>query len=354
LPTDIIHHEHRMPDGKLDSYLTSGWRPAGQAVYTADFLRADDEELYGCIQVRLPLTNFKFKKRHRKMLRRNGERFRHAIHPAGYPDEQMRALNRRYMAVNGERSREDLELHVTGEFGWRVFNTHVVKVYDGDKLVAFSYFDLGVRTAYSKTGIYDPEYARFSLGIYTMALEIRWLLEREIGFYHPGYVVPRYPLFDYKIQFGSMEFRQIHTGDWLPYDHADQEDPYLIYHDALTRLQQATRPGVFADEVLEYPAFTGRFHATDTERELLDGALLLEVRGDFFPPHRVVTYDLAARKYELHTVAESHLRDTRALYFSKSGKPRRVEVLEIITREAKGEIGDILKALGVPAIPNCS
>jgi len=181
LATSIHHPKSPISPEQLDAYLSRGWRPAGQGIYTAEFLRADNEQIYGCIQLRLPLTGFTFKKRHRKLLKRNAKRFRVTLLPAEAPDPEMEELNQRYMVLHPEKTRDSLDHHVIGEHRIKALNTQVIRVYDADKLVAFSYFDLGRETAYTKAGIYDPEYAAHSLGIYTMLLEIKWLRNHGVA-----------------------------------------------------------------------------------------------------------------------------------------------------------------------------
>jgi len=344
LPTLIHHHATRLPPAELDRYLTSGWRPAGQAVYTADYLRTDDDELYGCIQVRLPLEGFAFKKRHRKLLRRNDARFRVVYDKATTPDEEILALNRRYMALHPDKSREQLDIHVSGEFGNQALDTRIVRVYDDQQLVAFSYFDAGERTAYTKAGIYDPDYAGFSLGIYTMLLEIHWLVEHNYAFYHPGYVVPEYPLFDYKLQFGAMENRQLPTGNWLQFDPAKPENPYRICEAALQKLEDVLTIERMA--LLEYPSFTARYHHSADGVELLDAALLLRVFITLFGDQFIVVFNPHQLRYELLQVAESHLRDVNVMEVSPAGR-RRATIPLVLEKElfASASVSEMAAAI---------
>jgi arginine-tRNA-protein transferase len=329
LSTQIHHFFTPLPPRELDRYLSSGWRPAGQGIYTADFLRADDEEIYGCIQVRLPLEEFAFKKRHRKLLNRNNSRFKVTYGQAVEPDEELLELNQRYMVVHPDKTREDLDLHVKGEYLVKVLDTRIIRVYDGDKLVAFSYFDLGKETAYTKAGIYDPAYASFSLGIYTMLLEITWLKDRGTKFYHPGYVSPGYAVFDYKLQFGEMEFRQVHTGRWLAFDRNHPEDLYSDNELALQLVVDAVKDQVTA-ELMDYPSFTARYHYQSPSLNLLDCPLLIRIYADATNwGGYVVTYDVELREYQLLHTRDTSLRDVNVKLFSNNGRPRIPNPLSI-------------------------
>jgi arginine-tRNA-protein transferase len=322
LATSIHHPKSPIAPEQLDAYLSTGWRPAGQGIYTAEFLRADNEQIYGCIQLRLPLRGFTFKKRHRKLLRRNAKRFRVTLLPAEVPDLELEELNQRYLVLHPEKTRDSLDHHVIGEHCIKTLDTHVIRVYDGDKLVAFSYFDLGRETAYTKAGIYDPEYASHSLGIYTMLLEIEWLRDHGVKYYHPGYVAPRYPVFDYKMQFGDMEFFQLSTGKWLPYDHSKAEDPYNLIQVALTQVQTELIGIGITSRVMEYPSYTACYHYQTSDIEMLDAAIFLYVAPTRYGTDLVVTYTIADGIFRLVEIRDSGLRDMNVLPTSNSGQPR--------------------------------
>lgn len=322
LATSIHHPKSPIAPEQLDAYLSKGWRPAGQGIYTAEFLRADNEQIYGCIQLRLPLRGFTFKKRHRKLLRRNAKQFRFTLLPAEAPDLELEELNQRYLVHHPEKTRDSLDHHVIGEHRIKTLDTQVIRVYEGDKLVAFSYFDLGRETAYTKAGIYDPEYASFSLGIYTMLLEIEWLRDNGVKYYHPGYVAPRFPVFDYKMQFGKMEFFQLSSGNWLPYDHDNAEDPYDLIQAALTQVQSALGNNGITTRLMEYPSYTACYHYQTSEVEMLDAAVFLYVAPTQFGTELVITYTITDGIFRLVEIRDSGLRDMNVMPLSNSGQPR--------------------------------
>ncbi len=322
MATSIHHPKSPIAPEQLDAYLSTGWRPAGQGIYTAEFLRADNEQIYGCIQLRLPLAGFTFKKRHRKLLRRNAERFRFTVLPAETPDEELEELNLRYLASHPEKTRDTLDHHVIGEHRIKTLDTHVIRVYEGDKLVAFSYFDLGLETAYTKAGIYDPEYAAHSLGIYTMVLEIDWLRNHGVKYYHPGYVAPRFPVFNYKTQFGDMEFFQLSTKKWLPFDLETAEDPYEMIQVALAQVQSEFEGIGISSNLMEYPSYTACYHYQTSDIEMLDAAVFLYLSPTEYGTDLVVTYTIADGMYRLVEIRDSGLRDMSVLPVSNNGRPR--------------------------------
>lgn len=317
LPTRLYHPEVPLAPRSLDDFLTAGWRPTGQSVYTSDYLRTEDDALYGCLQLRVPLQGFTFKKRHRKLLKRNGQLFRTVVRPAEAPTPEMQRVNGEYRKVHPEKSQEDLSFHVTGDRGRKVINTHEVLVYLRDQLIAFSYFDVGQHCLYSKAGIYDPAFRDFSLGTYTMLLELQWALGRDFHFYHPGYYAPQYPAFNYKLTLGPTEYLDPATAQWAPLtgDPVDHPaDPYRRVEEKLTEVKDILAGNGIASRLLEYPSFTARYFCANNgfdAGELLDGVMLVQPYGSSVPDEQVIVYDLAAASYLAYETSWAGLQDFR-------------------------------------------
>ena len=104
-----------------------------------------------------------------------------------------------------------------------IFDTRQIEVFDGDELVAFSFFDIGKTSAASIQGVYATDYAKHSLGFYTMLLEISYCMEKGMDFYYPGYVVPGYDRFDYKLRIGDCQFFDLTDRSWKPYRQFSRE-----------------------------------------------------------------------------------------------------------------------------------
>lgn len=196
----------------LDSYLARGWRPYGQRIYTADFIQLNLGEVYSVLPTRLALATHQWRKGQRKLLRKNKEKFQFSVKPASL-DAEKTHINSLYRNHFPDKSVEDLNMHLFHNEK-RIFNTYELCIYDNGKLVAFSFFDLGKQSAYSKMGIYDPEYSQYSLGLYSMYLEIEWLTEQSFSYYYPGYISPETPLFDYKKKIGTLDCWHFQNKEW--------------------------------------------------------------------------------------------------------------------------------------------
>lgn len=200
---------------ELDEYLARGWRPLGQRIYTADFIQLELGEIFSVIPTRLPLNDHQWSKSQRKLLRKNGQIFRTEIRTARIDQEKIR-VNEQYLLEHPTKSTEELHIHTTFD-GRRIFNTMECAVYWKDELVAFSFFDFGEYSVYSKAGIYHPAFKDYSLGNYTMLKELEWCKYNQLEYYYPGYISPDIPLFDYKTKIGKVEFWNLQSRKWLPY-----------------------------------------------------------------------------------------------------------------------------------------
>lgn len=317
LPTRLHHPAAPLAPSALDEFLTAGWRPTGQSVYIADYLRTEDDALYGCLQLRVPLRGFRFKKRHRKLLRRNGQLFRTVVRPSAPPTPEMMNVNEKYRELHPEKSQDDLSFHVVGDRAHKVINTHEVLVYLRDKLIGFSYFDVGQHCLYSKAGIYDPAFGDFSLGTYTMLLELEWALEQGYHFYHPGYYAPAYPVFNYKLNLGPTQYLDPASGQWIdlteePIHHP--ADPYRRIEKKLTELVDTFSASGIQSRILEYPSFTARYFYANSDlnaEELLDGALLVQPYGPSVPDEQAIVYDLPSASYIAYETSWAGMQDFR-------------------------------------------
>jgi arginyl-tRNA--protein-N-Asp/Glu arginylyltransferase len=84
-----------------------------------------------------------------------------------------------------------------------IFKTNCISIYDGGRLIAGGYFDIGQVASASILHFFDPEYKRYSLGKYLILLTIDFLKSNGFEFYYPGYVIAGNPKMDYKLFLGK-------------------------------------------------------------------------------------------------------------------------------------------------------
>lgn len=287
----LILHPKALHPADLDHYLSMGWRPTGQSVYNSNFLRLDNGKIVSVLPLRLPLVDFTFSKSIRKLLSQNLRRFKVVFGPATLPTADFKAVNELYLAEYPNKSLEAIQYHVIGNRLRRVLDTWQTSIYDGDKLVAFSYFDLGDRTAYSKCGIYDPSYARYSLGIFSMALEVQMCQRMRKELFYPGYVSDDDPMFDYKHRLGAMDFYDLHSRSWKVYGENEAiQSPLAINQKRLERVQSILQKVGIKAALFAYPYLDMRY-SIEGPSKYLDAPLLLHLEQEGEYLHRILIYE---------------------------------------------------------------
>jgi arginyl-tRNA--protein-N-Asp/Glu arginylyltransferase len=113
-----------------------------------------------------------------------------------------------------------------------LFDTQMITIRDGEKLIAASYFDLGKLTMMDIVNFYDPDYKKYSLSKYMMLLKMEYGMAQNMTYYYPGYIALNTTVFDYKIFPKSDAMEVLLTdGNWYPYNKFGKEGliPYGFY-----------------------------------------------------------------------------------------------------------------------------
>lgn len=173
-------------------------------LYKMDLLIME-RSLWSVVNIRLKLADFELRKSQRKCKRRVESNFRVVVQPARL-DFRREALYQQHKTRFKGFVHNTLGDYLHAGFNRTVFNTMEVGVYDGSKLIAVSFFDLGEQAMASLLALYDEHYAPFSLGRYTMLKEIDFGIAQGYKWYYPGYVLDRPSLFDYKTEVGTLQY----------------------------------------------------------------------------------------------------------------------------------------------------
>lgn len=210
------HYLDQVDGKKLDAYLDRGWYRMGQAVFTCRFLIFHGT-LFPAIWVRLSLDNYKFSKRKRKRVATLSERFDTVIRPFELTSEK-EDLYQIYRKQFPAKIAPTLSAALLDDSERNIFESHEIAVYDEGALIAFSVFDLGEDSIASILGVYHPAYSKYSMGMYSMLREIEFGIQSGFKYYYPGYVVPGYDKFNYKLQIGAVDYFNEELFTWEPYE----------------------------------------------------------------------------------------------------------------------------------------
>lgn len=220
----------------LDQFLEKGWYRMGASIFTSHFILYETI-LYSSIWLRVRLQDYVFSKSLRKLNKKNSKLFSHTVSPFKH-SEKLDDLYRAYKKNFKGSIPPTLSEYMTHSLDSDVYDTRIIKVYHDSRLIAASLFDVGEKSISSIFGFYHPEYTDYSLGLYTMVLELEYCMSNKMDFYYVGYFVPGNSRFDYKLRLGDMEYLELKSDEWRPIDNFDYSKlPTTLAESKLRALQ---------------------------------------------------------------------------------------------------------------------
>jgi arginyl-tRNA--protein-N-Asp/Glu arginylyltransferase len=225
---DMVQYGRPNSRQELDIFLRFGWFRTGLHVFTCDFIDFD-HVFYRTIWLRHDLREFVAGKTWKNLSKRNRD-FRVEFSKATINEEQA-LLFRLYRNAMPFEPANDLHqlLFDHKEPINSPFETQQVCLYDGCTLVGCSYFDTGIDSVAGISAFYHPDYAHYSIGIYLIYCQILHSMNVGYRYYYPGYFIPHYTHFDYKLNIGrkALYFFDVDEKRWEPISsYVDKPFPY--------------------------------------------------------------------------------------------------------------------------------
>jgi arginyl-tRNA--protein-N-Asp/Glu arginylyltransferase len=194
---------------ELDDYLSRGWFRMHQSIFTTHQLIFDDT-WYEAIWLRACLKKFSADKKYEALKKRNS-RFKTEIKKAHVTHEHEKLYARYRQNVSFDTS-PSLDWLLFGNKFHNVYNTYVINIFDGDKLIGAGFFDLGKKSAAGICSVYHPAYKKYSLGKYMIYEKMFSCKAKGFRYFYPGYFVPGYAPFDYKLEIGKPALEYFDAG----------------------------------------------------------------------------------------------------------------------------------------------
>jgi arginyl-tRNA--protein-N-Asp/Glu arginylyltransferase len=209
-------HNLVIPGAALDYYLGQGYYRMHQDLFTCRFLPIDGG-VYTAHWLRLRVADVHYGPEQRRLQRLN-ERFSVTLRQFRLTEE-LEELYAAYRSSITFDAPPTVESFLLAGATHNVFETGVIEVRDGARLIAAGIFDSGARTLAGIMNFYHPDYRRHSLGKYLMLLKLDHARRRNYIYYYPGYVVQGYPKFDYKLFAcpAATEVFDALNSQWLPF-----------------------------------------------------------------------------------------------------------------------------------------
>ena len=295
-----VHCPDVLTPGELDTYLGNGWFRMGQSIFTTNFLNFRNN-FYSAIWLRIDLLKFSSDSTQKKLSKKNS-RFRSVIR-AAFLNEEKESLYTKYKKNITFETSASLRHLLFGKSNRSIFNTYEVCIYDESRLIAVGFFDLGADSAAGITCFYDPDYKKFSLGKYLIYLKVEYCKQSGLQHFYPGYFVPGYSFFDYKLTIGhaNLEFLQLRTEQWISIEKFTPDNiPYHIMKDSLLQLGRMLTERGFRSNLLKYEFFDANLVPELMGAELFDYPLVLFLGESYNDvPDHLVVYDVCDETFRL-------------------------------------------------------
>lgn len=196
----------KVTPAQLDTLLANGWRHFGTYFFRYNLgMVGDDVRLVTPLRIRL--ADFSFSKSQRRILRDNAD-LTIKIESLEVDEEAEDLFHRHKVRFENHKPLSIYEF-LSGDAEASPCETKQIRVFDKDRLVAISYFDIGERACSGVYAIFEPSVSKRGLGIFTMLKEIDYSIENGKEFYYQGYAYEGESFYDYKKRFGGSE-----TFDW--------------------------------------------------------------------------------------------------------------------------------------------
>lgn len=323
-----VHTPLILTPAQLDDYLLRGWFRMGQNMFTTNFLNFKGQ-FYSALWLRLDLQKYSADNTEQKLKKLNA-RFRVHVGKASITADKEDLFLKYRASITFEASASIHQL-LYGKVAYNIFDTYEVTIYDDEKLIACGFFDMGLQSSAGITSFYDPAYKKHSLGKYLIYQKINFCKEMSQDFFYPGYFVPGYSFFDYKLSIGKkvLQYLDYSSERWFPIDHfTPLLTPIRIMQEKLNSLQIMLAQARMQAELLRYEFFEANLLPELKDVELFDYPLFLYHAATGTDPQvTVIVYDIKEEIYRLircRSLWNSNLPNLNGMYSSELLKQDQV------------------------------
>jgi leucyl-tRNA---protein transferase len=286
-----------MSPDSLDNYLEKGWFRMGQTIFTTNFLHFK-EKLYSALWLRIDLLQFAPNSTQKKLYKQNA-RFRTAIGPAIFSEEKETLYHKYRQSIAFDASSSIHQL-MFGSTSFNIYNTYEVCIYDESKLIGCGFFDIGNNSAAGITSFYDPEYKKNSLGKYLIYMKIDHCKSLGLHHFYPGYFVPGYSHFDYKLTLtrSGLEYLDLATSKWFDIESfSPNKTPLVVMNEKIQQLNIQVMGVSTGWKIWTYAYFDANILIDLETAQFLDYPVFIASVIEEEIRH-VVVYNVVSQKFE--------------------------------------------------------
>ena len=191
--------------------LDVGYRRSGHCLY-----RPICDGCGACEVIRVPVESFRKSKEQRRIWNRGGQVFQVRFSKPRYTKEKF-AVYERYLDYQhaggvGERDEERYQAFLVNSFLGS--GTAELQLWAGERLAGIGILD-GIRDTLSTVYFnFEPDFARYSPGTYTVLYEIELARRWGLKYYYLGHYIHDCPSMNYKARFRPCEIKATGDGPW--------------------------------------------------------------------------------------------------------------------------------------------
>jgi leucyl-tRNA---protein transferase len=206
----------KMTGYELDDYLSKGWYRMWQFIFTTDLVKFE-EFSYPVYWLRIALPKVNYGKSQKKIITKNNA---FAVEIKTYIiSSEIEELYALYKTSINFKAPDSVAGCLLNGADNNIYDTQMIEMRDGNKLIAAGYFDLGETSIAGILNFYHPHYKSNSLGKYLMLLKIDYAKKLGKEWYYPGYIAKGCSRFDYKLfpDINATEVFDRARNEWIPF-----------------------------------------------------------------------------------------------------------------------------------------
>ena len=205
----------------LDFFLSKGWFRALSygVMFTTSHLEKEEVQV-PVHWLRYDVSKFHYGSSQRRLLKKNQKEGFKVTFETFRIDEELETLFSKYKELATFTYITSLEETFASVMDTGVYDTGVLKIRDGEKLIAAGLFDIGNESIAPILNYYDPDYQSFGLGKLLLMMEIGFSLQNKIQYVYPGYIAPGIDKFNFKL-FPDKKVTEVFI---------DQDKKWIDYH----------------------------------------------------------------------------------------------------------------------------
>ena len=204
-----------MPPHGMDALWAHGWRHFGREFFRYSLSLTPAQTWQTIVPLRMELSEFTPSKSQRRVARRNAD-LRVEVAPA-VVNEAREAMFFRHRERFRDNIPDSLRVFLPETEPDRApCECRELRLWEGEKLLAVSYLDIGADAVSSVYAMFEPDAAPRSPGIFTLLEEIRFATAVGKRFLYPGYATIESSHYDYKKGFAGLYGFDWRTNGWLP------------------------------------------------------------------------------------------------------------------------------------------